>query len=854
MNRSTVKDFVITIVLSVFSLTVTAQTYKGRIVGESGQPLNSASIIMLADDNHTTLNFTRCRQDGTFSISETEGKKAGSIMFSCIGYVRDTISIKDFCQGQTIVLHEQAVVIKEVKVKAPRVTQRGDTLNFLVKSFRQKQDRSIADVIKKMPGLQVGSDGSIYYQGRQINKFYIEGLDLMGRKYAIASENLSADKVKSVQVLENHQQVNMLRDVSFSEQAALNIVLTEDARNVWQGMADIGGGTTVQGNADMLGDCRLTAMMFSRKMQSISMYKYNNTGKNVMKEVTDKQTLDNGVPTELSMLDDITMPVPSLEPARTTFNDSHLLATNWLFKTHKGDDLRLQISGLLDKTIQDQYTQTVYTDIGDGSTMVEDVDADKRTSELSAELLYRINRDDIYLENTVKGFADFNKSSAVTMLNGHGLYENVKPRKRYVADTFTISKRLKSGRLFSLSAYFSYNNLPGSLLLTDSTAQKLDMQSFYWGAETFFGHRVGVFDFRYTLSAKGKSQQLSVHNTGFSGKDSYSENDTRLAPQISYKDGSMNFTASVPLVWLVRTLNGDTHNKFLMEPSLRLGFHPAARWDFSASYSYSCTPLDVSSSGRLPIFIDYITMRQGRGSLCSTKSHAVSGSLSYKNTVKGQFATVAVTWSKVLDNILYSSELTGDVYKSYATDRTSDSKMLSVFARLAQSFRWSKLNIGMTAYYVNNDYSLLVSGDLMPFRMDNLILSADISLQPAHWLSFEAYSSFTMSGQENKGKSNFDIPALNSFSHGIKCFLMPGHWQIEFDNELYHSNDESVSFNYFSDISVSYRRKTYEIGVSLNNIFGNNTYSKHTISTTMRCYQVTKLRPRVIIAKVSFNF
>ncbi len=77
------------------------------------------------------------------------------------------------------------------------------------------------------------------------------------------------------------------------------------------------------------------------------------------------------------------------------------------------------------------------------------------------------------------------------------------------------------------------------------------------------------------------------------------------------------------------------------------------------------------------------------------------------------------------------------------------------------------------------------------------IQNGQVSLKSAQWLSFEAYSSFTISGQENKGKSDFDIHALNSFSHGIKCFLMPRHWQIEFDNELYHSNDESVSFNYF---------------------------------------------------------
>ena len=61
---------------------------------------------------------------------------------------------------------------------------------------------------------------------------------MLGSKYSQASENISADKVKSVQVYERHQPVKLLRDVTFSDQAALNIVLTDDARNVWQGLAD----------------------------------------------------------------------------------------------------------------------------------------------------------------------------------------------------------------------------------------------------------------------------------------------------------------------------------------------------------------------------------------------------------------------------------------------------------------------------------------------------------------------------------------------------------------------------------------------------------------------------------------
>lgn len=851
-----VKTFLAAILSFIVALTATAQTYKGKVVNENGKPLRSASVVLLADGGRTTLSFTRTAGDGSFAISEKDngGKRAVSMMFSYIGYARDTIRIKDFRQGQTVVLHEKSVMIKEVKVRAPRVTQRGDTLSFLVKSFKQKQDRSIADVIKKMPGLQVGDDGTITYQGKRINKFYIEGLDLLGSKYSQASENISADKVKSVQVYERHQPVKLLRDVTFSDQAALNIVLTDDARNVWQGLADIGAGTKAQGGAGALGDSRIMAMMFSRKMQSISMYKYNNTGKDVMKEVHDRQAIENDAPVENSILGGITMPAPSLDQTRTTFNNSNLLATNWLFKTRKGDDLRLQVSGLLDKTTQSQTTQTVYTDLAGGNAIVEDVDAAQHTSEISAELKYEKNRDDIYLVNTLKGYADFNRSTATTMLNGMEMYENVKPRKRYVQDSFTMSKRLKNKRLFSLSAYFSYNNLPGRLLLSDSTMERLGMQSFYWGAETYFSHRAGRFNFRYTLSTNGKSQQLSINNTMIDGKDKYDESDTRLTPQANYSLGSFKLTASVPLVWLLRRLNSDTRNDFLLEPSLKASFSPTARWDFSASYSYSYNPLDVSLSGSLPIFTDYITMRQGTGRLSKTMSHVLNGQVSYKNTIKGQFATLSVAWNNMFDNILYSSEMVGDVYKSYATDKTSDSHILSVFARLAQSFRWSRLNIGVTAYYAGSDYDLLVSDVVTPFKMDNLVVSADISLQPAEWLSFEAYSSYTMSGLKNKSNGEHLMPTLNSFNHGIKAFLMPGYWQIEWDNEIYHSNDKSVSFNYFSDISVSYRRKTYEIGLSLNNIFGNNTYSRQTINTTVCRYQVMQLRPRSVMARISFNF
>lgn len=119
-----------------------------------------------------------------------------------------------------------------------------------------------------MPGMEVGKDGSITYQGKSINKFYIEGMDLMGSKYGVASNNIDAGKVKKVQVMENHQPVKTLKDVVFSDQAALNIVLDEKVKDMWQGELSLAGGATLQGKTDALYDSRALAMLFRARCRA----------------------------------------------------------------------------------------------------------------------------------------------------------------------------------------------------------------------------------------------------------------------------------------------------------------------------------------------------------------------------------------------------------------------------------------------------------------------------------------------------------------------------------------------------------------------------------------------------------
>ena len=253
------------LILLMIPLLLNARTFTGVVKDEGGKPLPGVSVMLKGTAGRIRA-YAITAKTGAFTLKyEGEDGQADSLVFRSMGYATVTLAAKTYKDGRTITMREEAFALKEVKVKPDKITQRGDTIDYLVSSFRQKNDRSIADVISRMPGMEVGKDGSITYQGKSINKFYIEGMDLMGSKYGVASNNIDAGKVKKVQVMENHQPVKTLKDVVFSDQAALNIVLDEKVKDMWQGELSLAGGATLQGKTDALYDSRALAMLFSRK-------------------------------------------------------------------------------------------------------------------------------------------------------------------------------------------------------------------------------------------------------------------------------------------------------------------------------------------------------------------------------------------------------------------------------------------------------------------------------------------------------------------------------------------------------------------------------------------------------------
>lgn len=204
---------------------------------ETNETVHNAIIKVLSiTDYDNIISYTVSNKDGNYTLEFHTTEKDIVLEFSLLGYETSRLKIKTESRTVNHQLKFSSQLLKEVTIKAPPISSRNDTINYNVSAFISKSDRNVEDILRKLPGITVQQNGKIEYQGRPINKFYIEGLDMLEGKYSLATKNIAANQITSVQVYENHQPIRLLKGIDFSENAGLNIKLKDKkmSRPVWK--------------------------------------------------------------------------------------------------------------------------------------------------------------------------------------------------------------------------------------------------------------------------------------------------------------------------------------------------------------------------------------------------------------------------------------------------------------------------------------------------------------------------------------------------------------------------------------------------------------------------------------------
>lgn len=163
-------------VLYILALQLHAQiTLTGVVhLQRTGQPLPGVMVNLKQEGSKRILKFTRTQADGSYKLQTTTPLAGNELQFSLMGYSTETLSLSEGQTQYDMMMTEKSTELREVIVKAPSIHQRGDTLAYNVASFADINDKSLADVLKKMPGIEVSESGEIKHNGKPLNKFYIE--------------------------------------------------------------------------------------------------------------------------------------------------------------------------------------------------------------------------------------------------------------------------------------------------------------------------------------------------------------------------------------------------------------------------------------------------------------------------------------------------------------------------------------------------------------------------------------------------------------------------------------------------------------------------------------------------------
>lgn len=843
------------IILLCFSLAVSlflpaqsSAVFSGRVVDTSENGMYGVNIVAY-NESGKQLSYAISDAEGYFTLKPVGG--IAYVRFSFLGYETQTLKYNLAVNKVIVRMKETSFQLREVAVKAERISERGDTLTYSVAGFKQIQDRSIADVIRKMPGLEVKPNGSISYQGKSINHFYIEGLELMGSQYAQASNNISADKVESVQVLENHQAVRSLRDIEFSDKAALNIVLKDDAKSVWTGLADIGLGWAEKSNG-FLYENRLMGMNFKKNFQTLLLYKNANTGTNIADEILSLSDLleYRGEANIISLLD---LGGPAFDAERYTFNKSHLLSGNWLWRTGRDSDLRIQASGLFDSEEQLRKSTTTYLDLDGSPVITEDWNVESRRKEAKGEITYTLNKERTYLKSISKVYSDWNVSQGNMLYNDRLTALSVKPYKRMVSEDLMLSHTTAGGNVIQFNSSTGYTRLPGQLLTINGSRQLLDMDLFSSKNHVQYKKKFGALYFDNMMGFDSRYQK--INSTDWKLQQLY------WSPSVSLKHKGHEITAKAKVSYVNQLLDNSGNGAADKLRSSDLWIEPNLNWRWEMSptsklildYRLTADPYDAKKLVTEPLFTSYAQCTVGIGEPETQFAHSLSASFTYRNPLYGLFAYLRPVYIHSKGNILYRGELDSGVYNMVATSGRYSTDAYIVDGRIAKNFFWANTTFGFGGGVNSSESQMLVSGVLAKNRMNVYHASFDYSLKPVKGISVQGKSKMMICNRQGK-TTPYNESGVIDWSHSLGVNFKPaGGWIFSLNNEIYHSNEKSFGVNCFCDISVGYKSKKWELSLVADNIIGNSVYEQVNVSSITRFYSMTRLRPREYLMKLSVD-
>lgn len=903
------KKILLVFLMLLFTNVVFAQkTISGLINDADGKPLASASVTIEEPGKNAILAYGISNAKGEYKVTFNSSEMNLDLKIKAFNQKPITKSIKNEDQKLNFSMDSQATEIQEVRLKTKLITKKGDTISYDLKSFENKNDRTLADVLKKIPGIEVNKDGTVLYQGEAINKFYVNGKDLMEGGYGTVNNSLPKDAVSKVEVLENHQPVSILRDKVPSEQAALNIKLKKSV--TMTGRGEIGAGFS-----PLLWNVKLTPMFFGQKNQWVVNYKANNNGESVENEGNilafgNRWEGRRSQAAQKSWTNLETAGVPNIPEKRYLLNNVHFFSANLLTSPFKNKEWELKANAsytnnsITREDVQTKVFGPQSPTVDGGGIFISSTDNRFFDNVAKGELVFTKNAKKGFFKNTTTWNSFWNTDRA-------NVDNNLPPAKNDVtatpinkfanesleSPTGTFQNSLSTiipwkDKLVNFMSYVKYQK--DRQTMTVSPGKYMEQFGFsafdkitqYANSETIevnhsasvgFSYRKWTFTPEFGLNLNFNNLKSAItgsidNSRYYLGRDKQNDVDwNEVQPYtqvgINFKSQNFNLNLTLPMNFYGITYKDNMRQNYLdksktvFEPNLFASLDFASFfkiWAF-ANQSYDFGNFGFLYGGNILTsptnlqvrYSDNVQMPQYLSRMAGTR-------LEYRNPLNNLFFNVRYNYSTNKRNLIEAYSTNGFISTLTLQALENSTKSQTESAEIGKYFPKFKTNLSVNAS--NTDSNSFSNFNGIFGESTNSRQSMGIKFNNTYfsWLSIDY--NINMNWNKNSNKVLNTVLNSSGWNHNLSTYIYPS------DNHTFGFNWDDLSTkasgqnfrNSFFDLSYQYTwvKRKIDFEFKWLNIANRKVYETVSVDAFQQLVTTNQMyiRPSQFMFTVKFNF
>ncbi|MCQ0110353.1 carboxypeptidase-like regulatory domain-containing protein [Zhouia amylolytica] len=863
-----------------------AQTIlSGKVTDSLQQPLPYTNVIAKPLDSLKKIQFSITDEKGMYLLELD--KIPYAITVTHMGYTSYNFNVHPSKYTvRDIELKEQSEVLEEVVVELP-VLVKQDTIVYAVDHFIKDDERKLKDVLKKLPGVEVFKDGSVTVQGKKITTMLVENKKFFGGGTKLAVDNIPADAVHQVEVIENYSEIPFLKNLTDSDETAMNIKLKENKKDFVFGDIEAG-----KGNQEFY-NLHSNLFYYSPETAINAIGNVNNTAEKVFtyKQYLDFQTGLNRVFVRGSTTFDLPTEdfLQFMERNDVVQSDRKFGALN--ITKEVNDKLNISGYGIFSNTKEGALSQSInqyntFTENKEVSSEIENMFA---LGDFTATYLPNITTQ-IYFktkfkksnnqyQNGISSLVDTTDNIFNTSENGKETFFNQViewHKKKSTEHTFSAAANYTFTERIPRSSWNTKDDiLQGIIPIVDDSVYRIRQYKYLRNnnADFYFKHYWVLNKNNHIYSSLGNtynqhyfftddSQLLSNGNSNnfkeanFGNDLHFNLNDLFLGVNYKFRTGIFTFDQGAFFHyyhWKLKQQEGLKQNRTALLPNFSVNAEFSRLKKLEFKYELKTAFKDVSNYADRYYLFSYNSVYIGNGTLKNELYHDLNLRYSKYSGYKGFRLYLTANYRKKTKGVVEAIDYSGINQSLSPIMLRNPERDWNLFGSVKKKIK--KINYGVNVKYHNANYLQQVNGVIDENKRNNFTykISAKTLLDsiPTIELGYEQnIGSYNLGGQKSKFITNQPYVNID--------YDFWGGFIASFDYEFYKYKNKRLNQrnNYeIANASLYYRKDTsaWSFKVEANNLFNvrfknQNSFSSYVISDTK-----TYILPRIVMFSIGYN-